>query len=118
MLEMGRQDIYPAVNGYIAEICSVIAAKRAVSEKFACAADTALAEQLSLMNEALMQALKKLEKDLREMPAGVGPASQKMAHVIVPDMEAVRTVADGMEQLCSSDYWPYPTYEDLLYSIR
>ena len=118
MLEMGRQDIYPAVNGYIAEICSVIAAKRAVSEKFACAADTALAEQLSLMNEALMQALKKLEKDLREMPAGVGPASQKMAHVIVPDMEAVRTVADGMEQLCSSDYWSYPTYEDLLYSIR
>ena len=118
MLEMGRQDIYPAVNGYIAETCSVIAAKRAVSEKFACAADTALAEQLSLMNEALMQALKKLEKDLREMPAGVGPASQKMAHVIVPDMEAVRTVADGMEQLCSSDYWPYPTYEDLLYSIR
>ena len=118
MLEMGRQDIYPAVNGYIAEICSVIAAKRAVSEKFSCAADTALAEQLSLMNEALMQALKKLEKDLREMPAGVGPASQKMAHVIVPDMEAVRTVADGMEQLCSSDYWPYPTYEDLLYSIR
>ena len=118
MLEMGRQDIYPAVNGYIAEICSVIAAKRAVSEKFACAADTALAEQLSLMNEALMQALKKLEKDLREMPAGVGPASQKMAHVIVPDMEAVRTIADGMEQLCSSDYWPYPTYEDLLYSIR
>ena len=118
MLEMGRQDIYPAVNGYIAEICSVIAAKHAVSEKFACAADTALAEQLSLMNEALMQALKKLEKDLREMPAGVGPASQKMAHVIVPDMEAVRTVADGMEQLCSSDYWPYPTYEDLLYSIR
>ena len=118
MLEMGKQDIYPAVNGYIAEICSVIAAKRAVSEKFACAADTALAEQLSLMNEALMQALKKLEKDLREMPAGVGPASQKMAHVIVPDMEAVRTVADGMEQLCSSDYWPYPKYEDLLYSIR
>ena len=118
MLEMGRQDIYPAVNGYIAEICSVIAAKRAVSEKFSCAADTALAEQLSLMNEALMQALKKLEKDLREMLAGVGPASQKMAHVIVPDMEAVRTVADGMEQLCSSDYWPYPTYEDLLYSIR
>ena len=118
MLEMGRQDIYPAVNGYLAERCSVVAAKRAVSEKFACAADTALAEQLSLMNEALMQALKKLEKDLREMPAGVGPASQKMAHVIVPDMEAVRTVADGMEQLCSSDYWPYPTYEDLLYSIR
>ncbi len=118
MLEMGKQDIYPAVNGYIAEICSVIAAKRAVSEKMACAEDAALAEQLSTMNEAFFAAMKKLEKDLSEMPAGEGPASQKMAHVVVPDMETVRTLADGMEKLTSSDYWPYPTYSEILYSIR
>ena len=118
MLEMGKQDIYPAVNGYIAELCSVIAAKRAVSEKLACGADETLAEKLSTMNEAFAVAMKKLEKDLSEMPAGEGPASQKMAHVVVPDMEAVRALADSMEKLCSSDYWPYPTYADLLYSIR
>ena len=118
MLEMGKQDIYPAVNAYVAELCSVIAAKRAVSEKMSCKADTALAEQLSKMNDAFADAMKKLEKDLSEMPAGEGPASQKMAHVIVPDMEAVRTLADGMEKLCASDYWPYPTYTELLYSIR
>ena len=118
MLEMGKQDIYPAVNGYIAELCSVIAAKRAVSEKLACGADETLAEKLSTMNEAFAAAMKKLEKDLSEMPAGEGSASQKMAHVVVPDMEAVRALADSMEKLCSSDYWPYPTYTDLLYSIR
>ena len=118
MLEMGKQDIYPAVNAYVAELCSVIAAKRAVSEKMSCKADTALAEQLSKMNDAFADAMKKLEKDLSEMPAGEGPASQKMAHVILPDMDAVRTLADGMEKLCASDYWPYPTYTELLYSIR
>ncbi len=118
MLEMGRQDIYPAVNGYITELCSAVAAKRAVSEKMACGEDIALAEKLSTMNEAFFASMKKLEKDLSEMPAGEGPASQKMAHVIVPDMEAVRSLADAMEKLCSSDYWPYPTYTDLMYSIR
>ena len=118
MLEMGRQDIYPAVNGYITELCSAVAAKRAVSEKMACEEDIALAEKLSTMNEAFFASMKKLEKDLSEMPAGEGPASQKMAHVIVPDMEAVRSLADAMEKLCSSDYWPYPTYTDLMYSIR
>ena len=118
MLEMGKQDIYPAVNAYIAELCSVIAAKRAVSEKMACKADTALAEQLSKMNDAFADAMKKLEKDLSEMPAGEGAASQKMAHVIVPDMEAMRLLADGMEKLCASDYWPYPSYTEMMYSIR
>ncbi len=118
MAEMAKQDIYPAVNGYIAELCSVIAAKRAVSEKFACKTDVALADQLCTMNDALMAAIKKLETDLAEMPEGERAASQKMAHVVVPDMEEVRRLADGMEKLCSSDYWPYPTYTDLLYSVK
>ena len=118
MLEMARQDIYPAVNGYIAELCSVIASKQTISSKISCEADITLAEKLSTMNEAMMDAMKKLETDLSEMPAAIGPASQKMAHVIVPDMEAVRALADSMEKLTSSDYWPYPSYTDMLYSIK
>ena len=54
MLEMARQDIYPSVNGYIAELCSVIASKQTVSSKIRCEADIALAEKLSTMNEAMM----------------------------------------------------------------
>ena len=118
MLEMARQDIYPAVNGYIAELCSVIASKQTISSKISCGADITLAEKLSTMNEAMANAMKKLETDLSEMPAAIGPASQKMAHVIVPDMEAVRALADSMEKLTSSDYWPYPSYTDMLYSIK
>ncbi len=118
MIEMARRDIWPAVNAYVTELCSTIAAKRAVSEKIASNADMVLAERLSLMNEALMDAVCKLEKDLGEIPAGDGPASHAMAHVVVPDMEAVRRLADGMEQLTASDYWPFPTYTELLYSVK
>ena len=118
MIEMAKQDIYPAVNGYIAEICSVVAATRAVSEKIACEKDVALAERLARDNEAMMNAVEKLETDLLEMPEGNGPASQKMAHVIVPDMEEVRRCADGMERLCASGYWPFPVYTDLMYSVK
>ena len=118
MAEMAKRDIYPAVNGYIAELCAVVENKRAVSEKLATGADLKLLERLSTMNDAFAAAVEKLESDLSEMPAGEGPASQKMAHVIVPDMDAVRALADGMETLCSSDYWPYPTYTDLLYSVK
>jgi glutamine synthetase len=118
MIEMAKQDIYPAVNGYVAELCSVIAAKRAVSEKIACKNDLALAETLARMNDAMADAVKKLENDLSEVPEGETAASRKMAHVIVPDMEEVRRCADGMEKLCSKDYWPYPGYTDLLYSVK
>ncbi|MDE5897258.1 MAG: glutamine synthetase type III, partial [Clostridia bacterium] len=118
MAEMAKQDIYPAVNGYIAELCSVITAKRAVSDKIACRKDRELAELLSRMNEAMADAVTKLEQDLLEIPEGEAAASRKMAHVIVPDMEEVRRCADGMEKLCASNYWPFPTYTDLMYSVK
>ena len=118
MIEMARQDIYPAVNGYLAELCGSIEAKRAVSAKLPVGEDTKLAEKLATMNDAMMAAVAKLERDLSEMPEGEQPASQKMAHVVLPDMEQVRSLADGMEKLCSSDYWPYPTYTDILYSVK
>ena len=35
--------------------------------------------------------------------------------VIVPDMAALRSEADVLEQLTDKSYWPYPTYSDLLF---
>ena len=31
---------------------------------------------------------------------------------------ALPVLADRMEKLTSSDYWPYPSYTDMLYSIK
>lgn len=118
MLEMAKQDIYPCVNAYITELCATVASKRAVSERISCKKDMEIVESLSMLNEAMMEAVEKLEKDLTEMPEGESAASQKMAHVILPDMEEIRRCADAMEKLCSSDYWPYPTYTQLMYSVK
>ena len=116
MAEMARREIYPAVNAYVAQLCSVLSAKRA--EGLTGRADGALVKKLSEMNDAMMDAVEKLEYDLSRMPAGEEAAARKMAHTVVPDMEAVRALADGMEVLCASSVWPYPTYTDLLYSVK
>ena len=116
--EMARQDVYPAVNRYIVELGAAIGAKRAVSDKAPCKCDTELVERLSAMNEALMEGVKKLENDLTEISSERKAASRQMAHLIVPDMQEVRRVADAMEKLCASKYWPYPTYTDIMYSVK
>ncbi len=118
MIEMARQDIYPAVNGYIAELCSVVAAKQTVSTKIPCGGDLSLAEQLGVLNDDFLEGVKKLEVDLSEMPEEAVAASERMAHVVVPDMDAVRRLADAMEKLVASDYWPFPRYTDILYSVK
>lgn len=118
MINMAKTEIYPAVNAYLSDVCQTIVAKRSVGVPVSCKADEALVTRLSTMNDAMMEAVAKLEKDLSEMPSGEVPASDKMAHVIVPDMEEVRRCADGMEKLTANDYWPFPTYDDLLYGVK
>ena len=36
---------------------------------------------------------------------------------VIPAMESLRETADALECLVAKDYWPFPTYTDLLYSI-
>ncbi|NLM60259.1 MAG: hypothetical protein GX194_14345 [Clostridium sp.] len=37
--------------------------------------------------------------------------------VIIPVMQKVRTVADELEVLTASEYWPFPTYGELLFKV-
>ena len=55
---------------------------------------------------------------MADMPEGEKEGSQRMAHVVVPDMEAIRVYADKMEKLCAKDRWPFPTYTDILFSVK
>ena len=36
---------------------------------------------------------------------------------ILKDMEELRTYADNLETVTAKEYWPFPTYTDLLYSV-
>ena len=35
-----------------------------------------------------------------------------------PDMAALRRPADGLETLTAAEYWPFPTYGELLFGVK
>lgn len=119
MLEMAKRDIIPAVSDFIGDLCQNLAAKQAVCGDIPFATEKELIQRLSVLNDETTEAVKKLEKDLAAIDKGNAKTSSKaMAHVIIPDMESLRAKVDEMETLTSSDYWPYPSYFDLLYSVK
>lgn len=119
MLEMVKQDIIPAESDFVAELCANVAAKQAVNESIPCTTEQNLIMTLATANDKLSALVAKLEAELAAIDMNkVAPASQAMAHKVIPLMEEMRDVVDGMEKLTSSDYWPYPTYFDLLYSVK
>ena len=119
MLEMAKRDIIPAVSHFIADLCQNIAAKKAVCDKIPYRTEKSLVERLSALNDRASGCVTKLEDELKAIDkTDVVSASRKMAHTIIPDMEKLRAAVDEMESLTASDYWPYPSYFDLLYSVK
>jgi glutamine synthetase len=119
MLEMVKQDIIPAVSDYVAELCTNVAAKQAVCKDLPCTTEKNIIKQLSSGNDKVTALVEKLEGELAAIDmSDVRASSQAMAHKVIPVMEEMRAVVDGMEKITSSDYWPYPTYFDLLYSVK
>lgn len=119
MIEMAKRDIVPAVSDYIADLCQNIAAKQAVSDRLPMETERSLVIRLSELNDSASAAVGKLESDLKAIDrADVKAASQAMAHTIVPQMDNLRKLVDEMETLTSADFWPYPSYFDILYSVN
>ncbi len=118
MIDMARGQIYPAVSAYIRELCESLSSKKALFDSLPCTAEISLIKTLATANEKMLDGVNKLEADLADMPEGEKEGSQRMAHVVVPDMEAIRGYADKMEKLCAKDRWPFPTYTDILFSVK
>ena len=119
LLEMVKQDIIPAVSDYVADLCTNVAAKQAVNDSIPCNTEKDLILKLSEHNDKLSSLVVRLEETLDKIvPEEIIPSSQAMAHKVIPIMEEMRKSIDAMERITSSDYWPFPTYYDLLYSVK
>lgn len=119
LLEMVKQDIIPAVSDYVAVLCQNYASKKAVCDSIPCETEKKLIQKLATLNDKTSEAVEKLERDLAAIDKEKSrEASQAMAHSVIPDMEAVRGFVDEMETVTASEYWPYPTYFDILYSVK
>ena len=117
MAEMATKQIYPSVNKYVGELCRNLQAKKALFSSLPTTNEEELIKTLASSNEEMMTAVKRLLDDLKDLPKDERESANRIAHVVCPDMRTVRALADKMETLCSKEYWPFPTYSDLLFSI-
>jgi glutamine synthetase len=119
MVEMTKKEILPAVSEYSQLLSSTLLSKKSVSDALDCSYETeTLAEISALTAEAYAQ-VKALEKVLANAKKADG--AQKLSvyykDKVLPVMEKLREAVDQLENLVSEDYWPMPTYGNLLFNI-
>ena len=119
MIEMASRDIIPAVNNYVGDLASSAAAKLAVMPEVSCVVEKDLIAKLSDLNEkayAKLAELKRAEAIAASVPENAAKA-EFYHDKVLPLMAELRTLVDEMETMTASDYWPLPSYSELLFCV-
>ena len=120
MVDMARKEILPAVEGYTKSLAETLAAKKAAVAGLPCKYETATITKLSELSDEIADATADLDSEITKFQAieDVTEAANDIRDVILGKMDALRAVCDEAETITAKEFWPFPTYSDLLFSVK
>jgi len=115
-LEMAKQEILPACINYTDKLAKGVATKEAIGINVP--VEKAFVAKLAEKTEILIEKIEKLEEIRDNIPKedAVDTAKYYQDRVLV-SMNELRAIADELETMVAKDYWPIPTYTELLYNV-
>ena len=119
MLDMIKRDFSPLLFSYMKDLADGIAAKSAVIEA-SCGYEKSVLIQLDQYADAVNAGIKKMTMDLVTVDSKDDFLEKaRLSHeVLLKDMAELRSAVDYIEALLPEDSLPYPTYDELLFSLR
>ena len=119
LVEMSRKEILPAVSAYIRSLSETVRARQALDAEAPCRFEREEIAQLSRHVDEAYEKLLRLEGAIRALPRGdtLDRALFYRDHVL-SGMEDMRQNLDEMERLTAAEFWPLPTYGDLMFSVN
>lgn len=118
MIDMAAKDILPAVIRYTGKLAETInSVKAAGAEPYVTVSILKqITERLEKANGSL-EALRWKEKEGQAMRADARKQAFFYRDTIVPAMDELRVHVDALEGLVDREFWPMPTYADLLFEV-
>jgi len=119
MIDMARKEILPAVESYVKDLSETLVAKTAAMPAISAKYERTLIEKLSVLVEEIDDATNSLESSLIEYKTitDVTESAALIRDVILRKMAELRIVADEAETLTAEKYWPFPTYDKLMFGV-
>ena len=119
MIDMARKYIIPSVCAYSKSLTDTALNKKLLSSDISCSLEVALVKKLSSLNSCLDTKIEKLNTSLLESKNYPNPKENAEFYRdnIKVQMQEIRAIADELETIVSKEFWPFPTYSDLLFSI-
>ena len=120
MIEMVKKQILPAVMLYERKLVKLALNKKSLSESLYIGVETDIIEKLSSGAKEMYGLTNQLENQLSNYNECIDilEKAKYFKDVILSTMKELRKIADSLEPLVAKYYWPFPTYADILYSVK
>ncbi len=117
--DMTLRGILPAVTRYTGDLAKGVVRKRQAEMTTSCRVESYLVTQLDALSGDLLDACQAMSRALEAAPAADAgiDAARYYRDQVASRLEEMRSIIDRMEPLVGADYWPYPTYADILFSV-
>ena len=120
MMDMLWKDILPAVSACTSDLARAANEKKALSPQMDVSYETKIVNELSNLSASAAihgRALEAAMEGLQDESDSLAAARYYRDRVF-PAMQSLRAVVDEMELRCGSKYWPYPSYGEILFSVK
>ena len=123
MLEMAKKDILPCASKYSSKLAQTIGLKKAACDECDCTYEAQMLKKVSALTSSIFAKACQLESVVNEAKeladkGDSGKTAFFYRENVFAAMGELRAVADELEVITPKELWPFPSYGDLLYSVR
>ena len=120
MVDMAKKQILPAVDAYASALAAGVAAKGGAEPGLTCGYGRRLLKKLSTLCDQIDGRTGELEEALGQVDSlpGIGVEAAYIRDEVLPRMAALREPCDQAEACTAENYWPFPTYGELLFGVK
>ncbi|MCH5195355.1 MAG: glutamine synthetase III [Oscillospiraceae bacterium] len=115
--DMVKTEILPAVMKFAKDVCDIAVSKK--SAGIEPTVESALAKKVNELTISLSDKAAELSDAIVKAQAIEGEAEKARCYhdEVFSTMQSLRAVADELETIVGEEYWPYPTYDELLFNV-
>ncbi len=118
MVDLVKKEIIGAVIKYESVLADLVKSKKELGIR--CELESTLLDKISLLADSMQIKLENLEKAIlgSKEERNTDEKGKYYREVIFNAMQELRIVVDELETLVDAEYWPLPSYTEMLFSVK
>lgn len=119
MVDMVKKDYIPAISKIQRCLCDTLIAKREVSKNIPCQSEKIKLKRVATLADKIFETNNTLDTALKSVPQGdILEKATYYRKRICTLMEELRSLVDEIEADSDREFWPVPSYGDIIFSIK